>query len=162
MASWDVTGVWAGEYWYDFNVQFPVLPPRTSFDLVVRQGWFGRFRGAAQDAQVGGHPAEAAVAGRVTRRGMRFLKRYPAAYAWAGDRMAPLGEQIWTDHGVRLDADPTPSPIWYRGEYDPATETVRGTWAIRPQLVQCWSDGQPVALDMPGCSGEWRMERQPG
>src|SRR5215207_10054835 len=161
MPRWDVTGVWAGEYWYDPSPQFPALPPPTPFRLVAEQGWFGRFRGTVRDAPAGGQPAEAAVAGRVTRTGLWFRKWYPVDYVWLGDRVVTLADGVAAEHGVRLDADPAPAPIWYRGECDPADGGVRGTWEVRPHWVHGSSGGQPVTFPVPGYSGGWRMERRP-
>jgi hypothetical protein len=161
MAKWDVTGNWTGNYWYDPNPDFKVLPSPVGFTLTARQGWFGRFNGEILDDSVDGIVSDAAVTGRVSRSGLTFWKQYHVFHVWdESGRLVTLRQQIEEANGIRLDEDPSLDPIRYRGVYTESSGLVRGTWEVREYVLQCWSAGHSQAFLMPRYAGEWEMTRE--
>jgi hypothetical protein len=160
MAKWDITGEWVGEYAFDPGPAYPTLPTGIRFTLVVRQGWFGRFRGTAQDAAKCFSVAPATIVGRVAGLKLSFRKLYPEFYVASRDGgWATLRDYIEGELALPLDQDVPPDPVWYSGGYDPDEQTARGTWRIEAGVLQFWSRGRRCTSDWPGTSGTWVMRR---
>jgi hypothetical protein len=162
MASWDITGSWAGEYAYDPTRTASTVPPSVRFTLTARQGWFGRFRGVIQDDQTSGVPDEAAVAGRVTASGLTFLKQYPAAYLRLGGQSVTLREWLEWQQGIRIDSEIAAQAIRYCGEYEPLERVVRGTWRVEAHCIRIRSGRRLLEVRLEALSGTWSMRRQLG
>lgn len=163
MSNWTISGNWIGRYSYDpqiVNAQNPV-----EFTFQARpgggiDGWLGRFRGVIQDDPVLGIPAPASMVGRVCGNNVRFRKLYPECYVLCNGRSMTLAEASFLQDGVRLDEAPPPSPIWYRGTYDPDQEIVKGIWVIKPHRIRMKKRGLVLETFVNASSGSWALWRE--
>ncbi len=136
MAKCDITGAWVGEYSYDRDSAFPVLPPAVGFCLNARPGWLGRFHGAIQDDSAEGVIESASMVGRVCGTRVSFRKQYPENYVFHEGRTITLSWHIQLTYGFAPDEHPFVPPVWYRGEYDEAKDVVAGTWHIKSTVIK--------------------------
>lgn len=160
MATWNVTGQWVGQYEYNACDELPTPPPPVKFTLIVRQGWFGRFRGTIQDDPVCGAPEQAQTWGRVNETGLTFMKRYPVVYVGVESTHVKLRDYLEMELGLELDENIEPMPIHYEGLVDAAGQSVQGTWHISAHGIPFQSREQWMVLDIAPTSGTWKMERQ--
>jgi hypothetical protein len=162
MATWDIAGTWVGEYAYDPAVleANPLVASPVGFTLYAELGWLGRFRGSVRDDPRFGIPEPAAIVGRKCGQRVSFRKRYPRFYLAHQGQSMPLASVLLLEHGIMLDAEPPPDVIWYRGVFDPQTETVRGTWRINGGRVRAAAQGRVFEMATKETSGAWHMRRQ--
>lgn len=161
MATWDIGGVWNGEYEYDPDPARPMQRSPVAFTLVARRGWFGRFTGTIQDDARTGIPCQAVVSGRISGLRIVFAKQYPEWHLLAPDgRHVTLRDRLATTHNLPLDEDIPPPPIQYTGRYDPSLRIVVGAWRIEAAQVGVRSGGRTYTVRTAGLSGSWSMRRQ--
>ncbi len=160
MPGWDISGSWAGQFSYDSNDAMPTLPPAVKFTLEARSGWFGSFRGAVQDDLSAGVPEEATIKGRVSGTRVTFRKWYPRLYVVRGGKSVTIRD-FHEAHGVDPPTnDPSPPPVRYRGEYDPAEGVVRGTWRIERGVILLRFGWRSSGMAWGPVTGSWQMRRE--
>ena len=141
---------WSGTYSYDpirvvdDFLERPDVFTDTSFDLTLRVGWFGRFKGSMIDRPPG-IPERAAVNGRISRNLIQFTKKYRAF--WITDESGSL---------YKLDDQP-PYVLYYEGKIENGGTQINGTWQI-PQQTRIF-DGQ--TCDFPVTTGTWIANQNP-
>ena len=160
--TWDIAGLWVGEYSYHDRGMAAALPKVIPFSLTARIDGSGRFSGFVQDDPTsGGVPAEATIVGRVIGDRITFRKRYPTIYVHRRGRTMTVREQIRADRGLHLSRDVPSWPIDYRGIYDPDLGTVAGLWQIGSGFVLSWAGWCPLWFGVGDCSGNWSLRRPP-
>lgn len=158
-ASWDITGTWLGEYGYEPVPMTFELPSKVPFTFMAEQGWFGRVYGSIQDDPQLGVLDMADVTGWISADGVTFQKQYPIFYVMGEKGRISLRESMRL-HGAPMDVDVLPSPIRYVGRCDAERMLVKGTWQIAAHVIAFTSNGRPLRLPMPACSGTWSMRRK--
>lgn len=84
MADGQIAIRWLGVYSYDQSGSFPEAYVDTNFELQLRIGWFGRFRGTVLDAEPG-ILEPATIRGKLTADRITFDKRYGSL--WVSDEL---------------------------------------------------------------------------
>jgi hypothetical protein len=161
MAAFDMNGAWAGEYSYDPSPSLSTELPIVRFTLAAEIGWFGHLTGTVRDDPERGIPVPATIDGKVAGTLVTFQKQYPVFYVYDGERSITLTESV-EKQGIVMDQEILPAPVRYRGEYDPDTMEIHGTWEIGPRRIAFRSHGQLMAANSPGARGTWWMRRQYG
>src|SRR5438270_8433309 len=159
MAAFDMAGTWAGEYAYDPIPNSSLELPTVRFTLHAEIGWFGHLSGTVHDDPQRGLPVPATIDGKVAGTHVTFQKQYPVFFVTNGERSIMLSESLEAQ-GIVMDEEILPAPVRYRGEYDPDTMEIHGTWEIGPRRVTFRSRGQLVGFNMPGMQGTWWTRRQ--
>lgn len=149
-----VTGNWHGTYSYDSIELYPNSGP-VSFNLTLKQGWFGNFRGDVCDVGPGGMPGVGHVEGHFSYPRIRFVKWMPVAHVTteAGQTVS-LREQL-NQIGFPCERDSPHEPIYYLGEFS-SPEAAAGTWLIRAGRFDVGFD---FSLPFPESTGKWSLAR---
>ena len=129
---------WLGVYSYDQSGSLPECYLDTKFELQLRIGWFGRFRGTILDDEPG-ILEPATICGKLTTDRITFEKRYGSL--WVSDEFGNLssvpGQQSHSIH--------------YVGKFNDNRNRITGVWKIWGEVR--WINGNRWAL--PATSGTW-------
>jgi hypothetical protein len=148
-----VTGVWRGVYSYEISKTMPGFEP-VPFTLILKQGWFGYFKGSVNDDPKLGMPETGRIEGHFSFPKIEFTKLMPVCRIAMPDGRRGTLREFLIERGIRCDHDIPHKPIKYNGEFsDP--QHAQGIWIIEPGPLSLAS-GEVVRI--PGARGNWKME----
>jgi hypothetical protein len=147
-----VTGTWRGIYGYEISEAIRLDP--VPFILILKQGWFGHFKGRVNDDPNLGMPETGRVDGYFSFPKIEFIKLMPVCrFAMADGRQVTLREFL-VEKGYPCERDIPHKPIKYTGEFlDP--QHAEGVWIIESGPISL-GDGRVVQTL--GGKGTWKME----
>lgn len=128
-----------------------------SFNLILKQGWFGRFTGSVTEDPPRGMPGSGIVAGCFSFPRIEFVKRMPIAYVGVVDgRTRPLREYI-IEQGHSCEFDVPHPPLYYAGEFS-SPSSAQGTWIIKAGPLKL--PGNRI-MEVRESKGTWQIELTP-
>ena len=141
MADGQIATRWLGVYSYDQSGSLPESYVDTNFELQLRIGWFGRFRGTILDAEPG-ILEPATIRGKLTADRITFEKRYVSL--WVSDEFGDLssvpGQQSYSIH--------------YVGKFTENRNRINGFWNIWGDVR--WINGN--RWELPATSGTCTLQ----
>jgi hypothetical protein len=127
------------------------------FTLTLKQGWFGRFKGAVTDDGPGGMPETGVIKGRISFPKVAFAKFMPVCYVTNAEGRPITMREYLIELGHTCERDPAHSPIFYTGEFSSPSQA-QGRWLIRAGSFFL-DDGR--FFKMGEARGSWTMEAMP-
>ena len=149
-----IAGKWSGEYHYASSSE-EMLPAVVGFTLVLRKGWFGRFRGKVRNDPATGMLEEGTVEGRLKAQKVEMVKQFPVCRVnhegkniTAGELLRNRGIEI--PEGVELPH----RAIEYEGSFTDS-DHAEGSWRISFGPLEFWG----YVMQMREMTGTWCMWR---
>ena len=151
-------GTWRGTYHYDLLENIP-FRPSTDFTLVIKQGWFGFFKGSVTDDTPNGPPDTGSIAGDFSYPRISFTKKMPIWYVFQPDGTRVTFREFIIGKGY-AGREEFPGPaIIYEGKFSEPHQA-EGTWFINPQFIRLRGN-RKVAVNR-RTTGTWNMHFQEG
>jgi len=153
----NLTGNWQGQYSFDSDDHYPKLPTRPiSFQMTLKQGWFGSVTGTAQDDPKQGMPEPAKIAGKFKNQTVTFTKSHPQIRIVHEGKFQST-EQLAERYRVALDEFPPPHPkIRCVGTLSDDGNSITGEWLLNSGELPI-PGSRPLKL--PSLRGMWTMKR---
>jgi len=153
----NLTGTWQGQYSFDPNERLPKLPSfPISFQMTLKQGWFGLISGTAQDDPKHGMPEPAKISGRLKNNSIALTKSHPKIRVVHEGKFQST-EQLAERYRVALDEYPPAHPkIHCYGTLSDDGQSISGEWLLSSSEIRI-PGSRP--LQLPALRGTWSMKR---